>query len=75
LQALSLSGRSEANDVLARAWKNYRQFTYGEPLKVYRDYTNEIAQASNRLAQAAQIGPAAWRRQALANELPRMRAE
>lgn len=75
LQALTLSGRWEANDVLGRMWKNYRQFTYGEPLTVYRDYSVAIAIASNRLERAVALGPTAWRRRALTEEVKPLRAE
>jgi hypothetical protein len=75
IQALAISGRPEVKAMLARARKNFVEFTYGEPLTVFRNYAQEFDRASNALVTASQIDPYAWRHRTVVAELEKLRAD
>ncbi len=74
IEGLALSGRREVTSLLNRARKSFFEFTFGEPLVVFRDYTAEFKQATNALAQDVD-DPVTWRRSVVAAELEKLKSD
>jgi hypothetical protein len=75
IEGLALSGRPEVLTLLNRGRKSFLEFTYGEPLVVFRDYTGEFQRATNTLAKAVHDDPVAWRRSVVAVELEKLKSD
>jgi len=75
IEALALSGRLEAMALLNYGRKKWGEFTFGDPLVVFRDYSSEFERATNNLAKAIKVEPVAWRRSVLAAELEKLKSE
>ena len=54
---------------------NYIEFTFGEPATVFRNYAREYDDATNRLARFRSLGKAVWPRQALIEEIQRLKKD
>ncbi len=72
IDALALTGRPELQKMLGRARKSYLEFTFGEPLVVFRNYAQEFEHASNTLVRASQTDPYLWRQRIVTAELEKL---
>jgi hypothetical protein len=75
IQALGISGRPEARIVLEKAMKKGTKYWVDETTDFTRELRPEFEEATNRIAVAAQQGSAAWRRQVLTEEIPKLRSD
>jgi Calcineurin-like phosphoesterase/Purple acid Phosphatase, N-terminal domain len=75
IDALVLTARPELQRMLARARKSYKEFTFGDDLKVFRNYASEFDRASNTLVRASQMDPYLWRHRVVAEELEKLSAK
>lgn len=75
IQALGLSGRPEAQTILEKAMKRGTKYWVDETTDFTRELRPEFEEATNRIARAAAIGLANWRRQVFTTEIEQLRVE